>query len=139
VSGAGLVSRCAASLVDVAVVAAASALAGIVMSGIRYTLDGPPFALPPLPGWALGVSHSVLVLLYLTVCWTLAGRTPGQLVLGLRVTVGDRPPGPLRALARALICVVFPVGVLWVLVSRRTAAVHDLVARTALVYDAPRR
>ncbi|WP_162605568.1 RDD family protein [Jiangella ureilytica] len=138
-TGAGLVSRCAAALVDVALVAAASALAGIVLSGIRYTVDGPPFALPPLPGWALGVGHSVLVLIYLTASWTLTGRTPGQLVLGLRVvTAAARPPGPLRALVRALVCVVFPIGVLWLLVSRRTLAVHDVVARTVLVYDPPR-
>jgi uncharacterized RDD family membrane protein YckC len=139
VTGAGLVSRGAATLVDAAVVAAVSALAGIVLSGIRYTVDGPPFSLPPLPGWALGVGHSVLVLIYLTVSWTLTGRTPGQVVLGLRVvTAGGRPPGPLHAFVRALVCVVFPIGVLWVLVSRRTLAVHDLVARTALVYDPPR-
>lgn len=139
-TGAGLVSRGAAALVDVAVVAAASALAGIVVSGIRYTVDGPPFALPPVPGWTLGVGHSVLVLVYLTVSWTLAGRTPGQLMLGLRVvTAGGLPPGPLRALVRALVCLLFPIGVLWLLVSRRTLAVHDVVARTALVYDQPRR
>ncbi|RIQ24458.1 RDD family protein [Jiangella rhizosphaerae] len=132
-------SRCAAALVDAAVVAAASALTGFVLSGIRYTVDGPPFSLPPVPGWAIGVGHSVLVLLYLTVSWTLVGCTPGQLVLGLRVVTADgRPPGPWRALVRALVCVVLPIGVLWLLFSRRTLAVQDLVARTVLVYDPPR-
>lgn len=139
-TGAGLVSRGAAFVVDVAVVAAATTLAGLVVSGIRYTVDGPPFVFPALPGWAFGTSHTVLVILYLTAGWTLAGRTPGQLVMGLRViTAAGRPPGPARALVRALVCVVFPIGVLWVLVSRRTLAVHDLVARTALVHDLPPR
>ncbi|TDD64282.1 RDD family protein [Jiangella aurantiaca] len=137
-TAAGLVSRCAASVVDVGVVAAATTLAGVVVSGIRYTVDGPPFTFPPLPGWAFGAGHTLLVVLYLTAGWTLTGRTPGQLVLGLRVITADgRPPGPLRALVRALVCVVFPIGVLWVLVSSRTLAVHDLVARTVLVYDPP--
>nr|WP_246402244.1 RDD family protein [Jiangella mangrovi] len=135
-----MVSRGAASLVDVGVVAAVSALVGFVLSGIRYTVDGPPFEYPSVPGWSLAAGHTLLVLAYLTICWSFAGRTPGQLMLGLRViTAGGRPPAPLRALVRALVCVFFPIGVLWVLVSRRTAAVHDLVARTALVYDAPRR
>ncbi|PZF79640.1 RDD family protein [Jiangella anatolica] len=135
-SGAGLVSRCAAALVDVGVLAAANALIGIVLGGIRYTLQGPPYALPSLPGWAFGVSNWVLVVLYLTASWTLTGRTPGQLVLGLRVvTETGRPPGAVRALVRALVCVAFPVGVLWTLVSRDTRAVHDLVAGTTLGYD----
>lgn len=136
--GAGLVSRGAAAVLDVGVVAVATAVAGLVVSGIRYTVEGPPFAFPPLPGWAFGAGHSVLVVVYLAACWSLAGRTPGQLVIGLRVVnAGGRLPGVLRALVRALVVVVFPIGVLWLLVSRRTAAVHDLVARTALVYDPP--
>lgn len=137
-SGAGLVSRAAAAVVDVGVVAAASALVGVIVSGVRYTLEGPPFGLPSLPGWAFGAGHSVLVVAYLTAGWALIGRTPGQLVLGLRVVApGGGPPGAGRALVRALVAVAFPVGVLWTLVSRETRAVHDLVARTALVHDPP--
>ncbi|SDU66925.1 RDD family protein [Jiangella alkaliphila] len=138
--GAGLVSRAAAALVDIAVVASATALAGVVISGIRYTLEGPPFAFPALPGWAFGAGHSVLVVAYLTTGWALTGRTPGQLVLGLRVvTARGRPPKAGRAFVRALLCVVFPIGVLWTLVSRDTRAVHDVVAGTALVHDPPLR
>ncbi|WP_053208144.1 RDD family protein [Jiangella muralis] len=142
-SGAGLVSRSAAALVDVAVVAAATVVAGLVLSGIRYTVEGPPFELPPVPGWAFGAGHSLLVVAYLTTGWALTGRTPGQLVLGLRVvTRADRSAaGPLgvgRALVRAVVTVVFPIGVLWTLVSRDTRAVGDVVARTAVVYDPPR-
>ncbi|SDT26652.1 RDD family protein [Jiangella sp. DSM 45060] len=143
-SGAGLVSRTAAAVVDVAVVAAATALVGVVLSGIRYTVQGPPFALPSLPGWAYGAGHSVLVVAYLATGWALIGRTPGQQVLGLRVvTLAGRSPGtwPLgvgRALVRAVVTVVFPIGVLWTLVSRDTRAVGDVVAGTAVVYDPPR-
>jgi uncharacterized RDD family membrane protein YckC len=38
-------------------------------------------------------------------------------------------------LARALLCVVFPVGLLWVVVSRRNRAVHDIALSTAVIYD----
>lgn len=171
-SGAGLVSRSAAALVDVAVVAVATALTGFVLSGIRYTVAGPPFGLPSLPGWAFGAGQSVLIVAYLTTGWALTGRTPGQLVLGLRVVTltgrragsgepadggrggvgrsarggeppgagppGAGPPGAGRALVRAVVTVVFPIGVLWTLVSRDTRAVGDVVAGTAVVYDPPR-
>ena len=40
-----------------------------------------------------------------------------------------------RALLRAVLCVLFPVGLLWVLISRRNYAVHDLLVRSAVVYD----
>ncbi|WP_198664051.1 RDD family protein [Jiangella endophytica] len=133
-------SRVAAALVDVAVVAAATALVGVTLSGIRYTLEGPPFALPSFPGWAFGAGHSVLVVAYLTTGWALIGRTPGQLVLGLRVLApGGGLPGVPRALVRALVVVVFPIGVLWTLFSRDSRAVHDLVARTTMVHDPPVR
>jgi uncharacterized RDD family membrane protein YckC len=40
-----------------------------------------------------------------------------------------------RALARAVLYVLFPAGLLWVLASRRNASVQDLVLGTAVVYD----
>jgi uncharacterized RDD family membrane protein YckC len=40
-----------------------------------------------------------------------------------------------RALLRAVLYVVFPAGLLWVLVSRRNASVQDLLVGTAVVYD----
>jgi uncharacterized RDD family membrane protein YckC len=136
VNRAGLVSRLVAGVIDIGVVAAATTLAGVVLSGIRYTIEGPPFAFPPLPGWAFGAGHSLLIVLYLAACWTLAGRTVGQLVMGLRVVTAEGgSPGVGRALVRAVLCVAFPVGVLWVLFSRHTLAVQDVVARTALIYD----
>jgi uncharacterized RDD family membrane protein YckC len=38
-------------------------------------------------------------------------------------------------LARAVLYVLFPAGLLWVLASRRNASVQDLVVGTAVVYD----
>jgi uncharacterized RDD family membrane protein YckC len=40
-----------------------------------------------------------------------------------------------RSLARAVLYVLFPAGLLWVLASRRNASLQDLVLGTAVVYD----
>ena len=60
----------------------------------------------------------------------------GKQVAGLRVL--DRVGRRLsvgRAFARAVLYVLFPAGLLWVLASRRNASVQDLVVRTVVVYD----
>jgi hypothetical protein len=41
----------------------------------------------------------------------------------------------LHAAARAFFCTVFPLGLLWVLVSQRNHSVQDVLLRTAVVYD----
>jgi uncharacterized RDD family membrane protein YckC len=65
-----------------------------------------------------------------------SGRTVGMQVLGLRlVGASGEPVGPAHALLRAVCCVAFPAGLLWVLVSRRNASVQDLLVRSAVVYD----
>ena len=72
---------------------------------------------------------------YLTISWWVSGRSYGHL-LGLRVTTqrGDRLGSRARSL-RAAVCVSFPVGLLWVVVSRRNAAAHDLLLHTFVSYD----
>ncbi|TDD99115.1 RDD family protein [Jiangella asiatica] len=135
---AGLVSRLLAGLLDLAVLTTASALVVFFVSGARYVLGGPPFGLPELPGWVLGAGHSLLVVAYLVTWWVITGATIGQRVLGLRVVHASQlgeAPRPVQAALRAVVCVVFPIGLVWVAVSRRGAAVHDLVARTAVIYD----
>ena len=42
---------------------------------------------------------------------------------------------PRQVAPEARVCVLFPAGLLWVLVSRRNAAVHDLLTRSAVIYD----
>ena len=60
----------------------------------------------------------------------------GKQVAGLRVVGrGGRRLSLWRSFARALLYVLFPVGLLWVLASRRNASVQDLVVGSAVVYD----
>jgi uncharacterized RDD family membrane protein YckC len=72
---------------------------------------------------------------YLSAAWAISGRTCGALLMGLRV-VG--PGGRLRpavALLRAVLCVLFPVGLLWCAVNARNRSLQDIVLRTSVVYD----
>ena len=74
--------------------------------------------------------------MYFAVTWGVVGGTYGDRLLGLRVT-DDRGTrlGWGRCVVRALLCTVFPIGLLWVLVSRENRSVQDVVLRTSVVYD----
>ena len=58
--------------------------------------------------------------------------------MGLRVVDrhGHHPALVLAGL-RALACVVFPIGIVWVAVNRRNRSVQDLLLRTSVIYDWP--
>ena len=134
---AGFASRVVAASIDVATVALLQLACLLVAGLVRHLLVGPPFALPALPQWLAGVAGGGIAIAYLTSCWAIAGRTVGMQVLGLRL-VGrrsGRPPRPAAALLRAVLCLVFPLGLLWILVSRRNASLQDLVVGSAVIYD----
>ena len=82
------------------------------------------------------VAYPIVAISYLTITGWVNGRSYGQHVMGLRVTTqrGDRLQFP-HALMRSGVCVGFPIGLLWVVVSRRNAAVHDLLLHTRVTYD----
>ncbi|MEU8816639.1 RDD family protein [Actinoplanes sp. NPDC048796] len=135
---AGPVSRLIAYVIDalivtgfgtaaIAVLALVGELAGFLVRETQ-TLLATTFALA-LPA-VFGV--------YCAVFWLLAGRTPGMALLGLRVvTAGGRPVGWLAALVRGLVLGYFPIGAAWILVDRRHQAIHDKIARTAVLRLSP--
>jgi len=133
---AGFVSRIAADALDLGVVWAIG-LAALLFAGVvRYLLAGPPLRAPVLPSWLSAAAGTVIAVGYLGSGWASTGRTVGKQVAGLRVLdhTGRRLPLS-RALLRAALYVVFPAGLLWVLVSRRNASVQDLLVGTAVIYD----
>ena len=133
---AGLVTRMTAAVLDGAVVVLALVAGYAVLAALLFMVNPRGFSLPD-GGWLLSVSAGLLVLVvYLTAAWWISGRSYGCLVMGLRV-VGHHGDNPrlLEALARALLCVVFPIGLLWTLVSRDNRSLQDLVLRTSVVYD----
>lgn len=133
---AGVVTRIAAGGVDLLVVVAAMGAVYGVVAGASFLIHPRTFSWPSGLGWSIPVLASVLAWPYLTLCWTATGRTYGDAVLGLRVV--DRRGRRLHAVVaalRALTCVVFPIGLLWVAVSRDNRSVHDIVFRSAVIYD----
>lgn len=133
---AGLVSRLIADAIDLVLAAGAGLVALAFLAGFRYVTLGPPITLPRWPSWLLSSAASLLVVAYLAAGWLTTGRTAGKHIAGLRVVSrAGRPLRPGQAILRATLCVAFPIGLVWVLVSRRNLSLHDLVVRTAVVYD----
>ena len=132
---AGIVSRAIADTVDCAVVLAvlAAGYVGVVVA--RFLWRSWAFT-PPTPSFLLLlVLGAVTAVIYLTAAWATTGRSYGKHVMGLRV-IG--PFGRLRlvgAFVRAVLCVVLPIGILWVAVSRHNRSLQDVVLRTSVVYD----
>jgi uncharacterized RDD family membrane protein YckC len=133
---AGAVSRIGAAVIDFAVVTLLGVGALLAAAFVRYLVVGAPFETPTLPQWLSATAGTAIALGYLAYFWATTGRTIGMQVFGLRLLGrSGRPLRPAPALLRAALCLVFPAGLLWVLVSRRNASLQDLVLRTTVVYD----
>lgn len=132
---AGVVSRLLASAIDLVAVAGIVGAGYLAVSMVMFLWDPSKFHFPALDRtWLLAAGGAVLFC-YLWAAWAMNGRTPGDFVLGLRVVNyrGER----LRvtgAFLRAALCVVFPIGILWVALSRANRSVADVVLRTSVIY-----
>lgn len=135
---AGIVTRLLAAAVDMLVVLlllgavfVGVAAVGFLASPLSFRWPTPAPTLSSLVGLLLAVG-------YLTVGWATSGRTCGAAVLGLRVlSIGRGRLGWARAFLRALLCAIFPVGLLWSAVSRERRSMQDVVIRSIVVYDRP--
>ena len=133
---AGLVSRSLANVVDGLLVGAVLVAGYIGLNAIRFVADPQTFTFIDLSlGWIVFEAWWVTVI-YFTGAWAITGRTYGCHLMGLRV-VGrrGRRVRPLVALARAVLCVVFPIGLLWCVVSPQERSLQDVLLRTSVVYD----
>lgn len=132
---AGVVSRLAATAIDVVVVVLIGIVLLLVVAGIRALFTG-ELEVELSSDAVRGPLATLLVLAYLGYGWGLNGRTVGMVALGLRVVRRDgRDLSPARAVVRAILYLIFLPGILWAAVSRRNASVQDLILRTAVVYD----
>lgn len=133
---AGFVSRFLADAVDLLAVVVLTAIVHLGTVAIRFLLSPRRFSWESPSALGLGGLFWAILVVYLTLGWSGAGRTPGKQVLGLRVERMDgRRLGVPLAFVRAVICGVFPLGLFWSLVSRTSASVADLLLRTKVVYD----
>jgi len=133
---AGLVSRLLANTVDFCIVALVVAAGYAGAAALRFLWNSRTFTFQA-PGFGvLLIAGGAVMTLYLTACWTVSGRTFGDHLLGLRVLGlrGGRPR-PVVALLRAVLCVLFPIGLFWIVVSRDNRSVQDVLLRSSVVYD----
>jgi uncharacterized RDD family membrane protein YckC len=135
---AGIVSRGVALAIDAAILtggfAVVSAVFGLVLSlftAVEVTS----------PGAVLGVAATwtIVVAGYFSLSWTIAGETPGMRLMHLRVVdAAGRPPrfgrSLLRLVGAVLAAIPFFAGYLLILVDDRRRGLHDMIARTFVVY-----
>ena len=133
---AGIVTRTVAAVIDLLVVMAMLGGLLLAVAGLRFAWSPLSFSWPA-PSWAhsLGIG-ALFAAAYLTIGWSTSGRTFGAGVLGLRVlSARGTRLGWSRATVRAVLCVIFPLGLLWAAVSRHRRSIQDAVLRTVVVYD----
>jgi uncharacterized RDD family membrane protein YckC len=137
---AGPWSRLAAYVIDALLV---TTLYSVLTAGVVWILqlvlaeDVDPSDLGTI---ASSVLLAVWSFLYFAVPWAISGRTPGMLVLGVRVVRRDGSPldtghAFLRALFFPLSFILFGLGLVGIVVGREHRALHDVIANTTVVYS----
>jgi uncharacterized RDD family membrane protein YckC len=86
-----------------------------------------------------GVAWSIAFATYFTSWWSLTGQTPGMRALGIKVlpTRGERLPprrGLVRTIGMVIAAIPFFAGYFLILISEHRRGLHDLIARTVVVY-----
>jgi len=134
---AGVVTRLLAAAVDAVVVVVLTALIDLAAAGARFLWSPVDFRWPRPTAVDAVVVLLLVAVVYLAVGWGLAGRTYGARLMGLRVLSSRHELlGWTRAVLRALVCVLWPVGLLWCGISRARLSLADIVLRSVVVYDA---
>lgn len=136
---AGPWSRLTAYVIDALLV---SGLYSIITAGVVWILElvtASDVDASEIGSGASGALLTVWSLLYFFVPWAISGRTPGMLVLGIRVVRRDGSRlDPGHALLRVVtlplsfLCVGF--GLIGIVIGREHRALHDVLANTTVVY-----
>jgi hypothetical protein len=134
---AGVVTRVLAACVDLAAVVLGAVLLDLGAAGVRFVWSPVTFRWPQPAVPVMGIAVVAVGVVYLTIAWATTGRTYGERLLGLRVLSSRfELLGWVRSFVRAVLCVVFPVGLLWSAISAQRHSLQDVVLRTVVVYDA---
>ena len=113
----------------------------LLLAGIVYLLDVLFGAsLEPSGTWVAPVLIVLYGFVYFWLSQSLTGRTISQALVGIKVIHSDgRPLSPGAAAIRTLVLpfsfLLFGVGAVMALVDRRRRALHDVAAKSAVVYD----
>ena len=135
---AGFFTRLAAFVMDVLAIVILFDIGGNVVEYLVTALSGNQFRLSEHPIVA-AVALAAWAFLYCAYPLAVNGRTFGMAVAGLRVVRSDGTPldtrhAVLRVLAFPLSFLVLGIGFLMILLHRDGRALHDLIAKTAVVY-----
>lgn len=133
---AGIVTRTAAAGIDLAMVIVVCSLAYLGLVLAKLVWSPATFSWPTMPVWFTFVFGWGVAVIYLTVGWVTTGRSYGAYVMGLRVlTNRHHTMRWAHSFVRAVFCVFFPVGLVWVIFSPARRSLQDVVLRTTVVYD----
>jgi uncharacterized RDD family membrane protein YckC len=134
-SRAGLVTRSLANVADLFVVVVIVIGGYLAVAAIRFLISPTTFSFPAVSAGTLLLVGLGVQALYFTVTWAVVGGTYGDRLLSLRVC-DDRGArlGWGRCAVRAVLCTIFPIGLLWVLVSQENRSVQDIVLSTSVAY-----
>jgi uncharacterized RDD family membrane protein YckC len=131
---AGPVSRTIAYLLDALLVAVVFTGGAVMTSTIASFIGAQAHDFVRAVASAYLVVLPAMLASYSALFWTLAGRTPGMALLGLRVVATrGRSMSWLSVLVRAVVLAYLPIGAVWALVDHRHQGVHDKLAGTAVV------
>ncbi len=133
---AGIVTRTLSAVIDLLVLVVAALLCYGMWAVATFFVDPHGFHFPNST-FSLNLSTAtILAIIYFTVGWSLTGRTYGDYVMGLRVVCRDDiHPGVAIAFLRALLSLVFPIGLVWIIFSREHRSIQDLLLGTRVIYD----
>ncbi len=133
---AGLVTRVAAGVLDALLVLLLLAVGYVAVTAVAFLVRPRSFQLLTAPQSVLVAVAVVGATAYLAGAWWVAGRTWGCDVMGLRVVDRrGRSPRLVVAVLRAVLYVVFPVGVLWCAMTDSRRSLQDLLLGTSVIYD----
>ena len=133
---AGLASRALAVALDCVVVVLILAALYAVWAGTSFLRHGRSFRFPTVSLASAITAATVVFVAYSAIGWATTGRTYGNRVLGLRIVdTRGRRLQPTRAVLRAFLSVIFPVGLAWCAVSSQSRSVQDLIMATSVIYD----
>jgi uncharacterized RDD family membrane protein YckC len=133
---AGIVTRVIANTIDFAVMLAVLVALYLSLAAFDFLLNTTSFTWPDISFGRMLLIGFGWLLLYFAIAWAWGGRTYGDYVMGLRVVNfrGDRMR-PGGAVVRSAFCVVVPLGLFWILISRQNRSLQDVVLRTSVIYD----
>lgn len=131
----GFTSRFISVLIDMALIAVMLLGAYGIWLALRYVLTV-FYDIPQLSGVPLLLVGYFLMWAYWTWSWATGGKSLGNVLMGIRVQTNSGQDLHLgRSAARALLSVVFPIGLAWAIVSRSNHSIQDVILRTKVVFD----